>query len=251
MFKFIFDLATEPLGLPIDWYYEWIILGVIGYIAYLIAYDKVGSLYHGDFVSGRAAGSFFHWIIRTIYFIVMWAPIQISVYEDKIYIWNDGEMPPNLDSTDKLFIKHSSKPYNPKLANVFFKSGMIEAWGRGFEKIREACVLYDGPLLEYEINEAGIMVLCKACDKYLGLLRNDGHHHGQCDQEGDHDDEQDLMRQIIAFCREPKTASEIMQKFNLGRSYFRRHYLDKMLKTGELQRTKPDKPKSKNQKYYS
>ena len=57
-------------------------------------------------------------------------PIQISVYEDKIYIWNDGEMPPNLDSTDKLFMKHSSKPYNPKLANVFFKSGMIEAWGR-------------------------------------------------------------------------------------------------------------------------
>lgn len=73
MLKYIFDLATEPLGLPIDWYYEWIILGVIGYIAYLIAYDKVGSLYHRDFISGRAAGSFFHWIIRTIYFIVMWA----------------------------------------------------------------------------------------------------------------------------------------------------------------------------------
>jgi len=96
--------------------------------------------------------------------------IQISVYEDKIYIWNDGEMPPNLDSTDKLFMKHSSKPFNPKLANVFFKSGMIEAWGRGFEKIREACALYDGPLPEYEINEAGIMVLCKACDRYLELI---------------------------------------------------------------------------------
>lgn len=97
-------------------------------------------------------------------------PIQISVYEDKIYIWNDGEMPPNLDSTDKLFMKHSSKPFNPKLANVFFKSGMIEAWGRGFEKIREACALYDGPLPEYEINEAEIMVLCKACDRYLELI---------------------------------------------------------------------------------
>ena len=95
------------------------------------------------------------------------------------------------------------------------------------------------------------MVLCKACDRYLGVLRNDGQHHGQCDQEGDHDEEQDIMRQIIAFCREPKTASEIMQKFNLERSYFRRHYLNKMLKNGELQRTEPDKPKSKNQKYYS
>ena len=67
MFKFIFDLATEPLGLPIEWYYEWIILAVIGYIAYLIAYEKVGSLYHGDLISGRAAGSFCHWIIRTFY----------------------------------------------------------------------------------------------------------------------------------------------------------------------------------------
>ena len=27
----------------------------------------------------------------------------------------------------------------------------------------QACALYDGPLPEYEINEAGIMVLCKAC----------------------------------------------------------------------------------------
>ncbi len=97
-------------------------------------------------------------------------PIQISVYEDKIYIWNDGEMPEGLDSTDKLFMKHSSKPYNPKLANVFFMSGMIEAWGRGFEKIKEACAKYDGPLPEYNISASGIMVLCKACDKYLKLL---------------------------------------------------------------------------------
>lgn len=48
---------------------------------------------------------------------------------------------------------------------------MIEAWGRGFEKIREACALYDGPLPEHEINEAGIMVLCKVCDRYLELKK--------------------------------------------------------------------------------
>ncbi|MCM1184071.1 MAG: ATP-dependent DNA helicase RecG, partial [Roseburia sp.] len=97
-------------------------------------------------------------------------PIQISVYEDKIYIWNDGEMPSELNSTEKLFEKHSSKPYNPKLANVFFKSGMIEAWGRGFDKIKEACVKYTGRLPEYNISASGIMVLCKACDKYMELL---------------------------------------------------------------------------------
>lgn len=59
------------------------------------------------------------------------------------------------------------------------------------------------------------------------------------------------MKQIIEFCKEPKSASEIMHKFNLERSYFRRHYLDKMFETGELQRTELGKTRSKNQKYYS
>ena len=171
-------------------------------------------------------------------------PIQISVYEDKIYIWNDGEMPPNLDSTDKLFMKHSSKPYNPKLANVFFKSGMIEAWGRGFEKIKEACGLYDGPLPEYEINESGIMVLCKACNRYLTLLRDDGQHH---DQVG-----HDVVMMILDFCKEPKSVPEIMEKFGFdSRTSFRRKYLNVLVENGRLKMTLPDKPKSKNQKYYS
>ena len=52
-------------------------------------------------------------------------PIQISVYEDKIYIYNDGSMPPNLNTTEKLFAKHSSKPFNPKLAQIFFKSETV------------------------------------------------------------------------------------------------------------------------------
>ena len=73
MFKFIFDLATEPLGLTIEWYYEWIILLVIGEIAYHVAYDKVGALYHSGSISGRAAGSFVHWIIRTVVFAAVWA----------------------------------------------------------------------------------------------------------------------------------------------------------------------------------
>jgi len=73
MFNFIFDLATEPLGLPIEWYYEWLILGVIGIIAYSFAYDKVGCLYHSHMISGRMSGSFFHWIIRALCFIGLWA----------------------------------------------------------------------------------------------------------------------------------------------------------------------------------
>lgn len=73
MFKFIFDLATEPLGLPIEWYQEWLILGVIGFVAYFIAYDKVGDLYHLHMISGRMSGSFLHWLIRAVCFLGLWA----------------------------------------------------------------------------------------------------------------------------------------------------------------------------------
>jgi len=100
-------------------------------------------------------------------------PVQISVYEDKIYIWNDGTMPTELSSAEQLFEKHSSKPPNPKLAGVFFKSGMIEAWGRSFEKIQVECENFKAPLPEFKISESGVMVLCKPSEPYLRLLRGD------------------------------------------------------------------------------
>lgn len=73
MFKVIFDLATDPLGLPIEWYYEWIILLAIEGIAYQIAYNKVGHLYHSGVISGKTAGSFVHWIIRIVIYVAIWA----------------------------------------------------------------------------------------------------------------------------------------------------------------------------------
>lgn len=53
-------------------------------------------------------------------------------------------------------------------------------------KIKEACDKYAGPLPEYDINEAGIMVLSKACDKYMNLL-------GHSDQDNDQDNNQDRL----------------------------------------------------------
>ena len=101
-------------------------------------------------------------------------PIQISVYEDQIYIWNNGDMPRDLRTSEKLFAKHSSKPFNPKLANVFFVSGMIEAWGRGFDKIRSECnSLYETPMPEYSISDEGVMVHCLPNHKYMKILRSD------------------------------------------------------------------------------
>lgn len=72
IFKFLFERVTDPLGLPINALYEYIILAVIGAVAYGIAYSKVGDMYHGGLISGRTEGSFCHWLIRLILFVGLW-----------------------------------------------------------------------------------------------------------------------------------------------------------------------------------
>jgi ATP-dependent DNA helicase RecG len=66
-------------------------------------------------------------------------PIQISVYPDKIMMWNEGQLPENW-TIKNLLSKHSSRPYNPEIANAFFRSGYVESWGRGIDKITGQCV---------------------------------------------------------------------------------------------------------------
>lgn len=84
-------------------------------------------------------------------------PIQISVYEDRLYIANCGCLPENW-SLANLMSKHASVPFNPNIAHVFYLAGFIESWGRGIEKIFLACSKDGVPQPLYEINPSDIMI---------------------------------------------------------------------------------------------
>jgi small-conductance mechanosensitive channel len=73
--SFIFDKITDPLTLPISPLYEWLILAVVGFIAFKIAYRAVGDMYDMGIISSSAGGSLCHWIIRVIVFIPIWAAV--------------------------------------------------------------------------------------------------------------------------------------------------------------------------------
>lgn len=111
-------------------------------------------------------------------------PIQISIYNDKIMIWNVGELPEQITIED-LKRKHASYPRNPRLADVFFKGGLIEAWGRGTLKIINECRKEGLPEPNIELMSGGIAVtiyknfyseeVLKTCDlnsrQFEALLR--------------------------------------------------------------------------------
>ncbi len=90
----------------------------------------------------------------------MGAPIQISVYDDKLIVWNEGSLPEDL-TLDDLKKKHSSRPHNPILASTFFKGGLIEAWGRGTIKIINECKKagLPEPLIEYSSGGISVTIL--------------------------------------------------------------------------------------------
>ncbi|HPN68007.1 MAG TPA: ATP-binding protein [Saprospiraceae bacterium] len=85
------------------------------------------------------------------------APIQIKVYKDRILIWNDGQLPDNW-TVSNLLKKHASKPYNPDIANTLFRSGYIESWGRGIEKMMNYCLEAGIPAPKYSFEASDFLV---------------------------------------------------------------------------------------------
>jgi ATP-dependent DNA helicase RecG len=87
----------------------------------------------------------------------MGAPTQIRVYDDKISIWNEGSLPAGL-TLAALKRSHSSRPRNPIIADVSFKGGYIDAWGRGTIKILDTCKEADLPEPEMQEQDGGFII---------------------------------------------------------------------------------------------
>ena len=93
-------------------------------------------------------------------------PIQISVYHDKIVLWSSGQLPQDW-TLERLMGKHPSAPYNPLIANAFFRAGYIESWGRGIEKINRECKEYNLASPLYDYGMSGLMLTFHANPQHL------------------------------------------------------------------------------------
>ena len=77
-------------------------------------------------------------------------PVQIRIEDNAMYISNSCVFPSDW-TAESLMKTHSSRPYNPDIANTFFRAGYIEAWGRGVQKICEECDKIGAANPEYSI----------------------------------------------------------------------------------------------------
>lgn len=81
--------------------------------------------------------------------------VAVAIYDDRLEITSSGTLHFGLRAED-LFQPHESMPWNPLIARVFYRRGIIESWGRGTIKIGELTVCAGLP--RPEIEEAGSCV---------------------------------------------------------------------------------------------
>ena len=85
------------------------------------------------------------------------SPIQIRISDEEMRISNSCILPSGW-TLETLLGPHTSEPYNPNIARVFYLAGYIETWGRGVEKIFETCEELGAPKPEYSILGNGVTV---------------------------------------------------------------------------------------------
>ena len=93
-------------------------------------------------------------------------PIQIRIMDDSMTISNRCILPENW-TVDTLMEVHDSIPYNPDIANVFFRAGFIENWGQGIQKICKECRDIGADLPEYELVGTTLRIRFKALSSAL------------------------------------------------------------------------------------
>ncbi len=173
------------------------------------------------------------------------APIRVSFFDDRIEVENPGILLPGLTIEDMM--QGVSRIRNPVIARVFRELDIIEQWGSGIRRILEQAKAENLPAPE--ILEIGMRV------RFIVRLSTPVHTAGPTTEQVTapvtapvNDYIEKLLRLLVE--REPLGNEELRVAFSLkSRRRLRETYLDPSLAAALIERTLPDKPNSRLQKY--
>lgn len=142
--------------------------------------------------------------------------LQIRVYEDKIIFTNGATLSSEVP-IEKFKLDHLSKPFNPTIANMFYKAGFVESWGKGTNNIVNDCIKMKLPEPDYKYTQHAVQVfLYKTPQKTP---------------------QKSTKEKIIELMAEDKTItiSKISEKLGIGRDTINEH-IAKLKKEKKLKR---------------
>jgi len=181
--------------------------------------------------------------------------IQMKIYNDRIWFWNDGNLPEGF-SVERMTREHMSVRRNPLIANIFYRAGFIESWGRGVSKVCQAYKDAGLPKPTFENYMSGTLVTIPRDPSIYGDYSDSrGNVTDQAtdqatdqvtDQVTDH-----VKRLVKVVSGVAKTREEIMELLKLKhRGNFRDLYINPAINAGYVVMLYPDAANRADQAYY-
>lgn len=84
--------------------------------------------------------------------------VSLAIYDDRIEIGNPGRFPVGI-TPENIKQMHASKPFNPLIASVLYKTTWLESWGSGIQRMIDACKAQNVPEPYYKLLVDGTIVM--------------------------------------------------------------------------------------------
>lgn len=161
------------------------------------------------------------------------SPIQIRIEDDAMIISNCCILPDGW-TVDTLMEPHNSRPYNPDIARVFYRAGYIERWGRGVQKICDACRELGSELPVYELIGNGLRLHFKALESAL-IDHPKAPKHQSANENGALEDE--MVLKVIEIIKEQPDISQsaLGERLGISRRVVQKH-INTLKETGHVVR---------------
>ena len=177
--------------------------------------------------------------------------VAIAVFDDRIEVRSVGALPRGV-TAESLSGTHKSVLRNPLIAETFHRTGAVEVWGRGTNRVIEECQRYGIEPPVFEADGGFVVVKFRA---QIGPAVLDGHLTGtkpgpSGDQVGTKLALSRHQVQVVESTGEPRSIADLMVLCGrTDRTKFRHQVVQPLLDAGLLEMTVPDKPRSPRQQY--
>ncbi|MCC6902533.1 MAG: hypothetical protein IT377_26410, partial [Polyangiaceae bacterium] len=170
--------------------------------------------------------------------------VAIAVFDDRIEVHSIGDFPTGMRA-ELLSQEHRSIARNPLIAGAFHRTGAIEVWGRGTNRVVEACRAYGIAEPIFTEGSGSVTVTFRA-EVVAGAkdLVPGGH------QVGTKSALSPYQVQVLELADVPRALAELITPSGrTDRTKFRDQVVAPLLEAGLLAMTIPNKPRSSKQQY--
>ena len=168
--------------------------------------------------------------------------VALAIFDDRVEVWSPGRLPSKITPA-ALRRTHGSFPRNPFIAEVFYRAGLIEKWGRGTNRVIAMCRKHGiaAPTFEEIADSVLVTFHVKVGTTRVTTAQDTVQVTVQVTMQ---------VAAVLNAARTPRSRGELQDVASIrNRDHFRKAYLLSLLAAGWIERTIPDKPNSRLQRY--